>query len=87
MLEINNTIHVLKEQHISCIHLFNDGLLCMHVLFDLTTKTTTEYLRTYVVNFSGITHTSLTNNYSISPIRLNLLIVVRVPAKDHNYII
>jgi hypothetical protein len=34
----------------------------MHVLFDLTTKTIVEYLQTYVVNFGGITHTSLTNN-------------------------
>jgi hypothetical protein len=34
----------------------------MHVLFDLTTKTIAEYFRTYVVNFGGITHMSLTNN-------------------------
>jgi hypothetical protein len=27
-----------------------DGL-CMHVLFDLTTKIIAEYLRTYVANF------------------------------------
>jgi hypothetical protein len=33
----------------------------MHVLFDFTTKTTAEYLRSYAVNFGGITHTSLTN--------------------------
>jgi hypothetical protein len=49
-------------------------------------KTTAEYLRTYAVNFGGITHTSLTNNQSISPIRLNLLIVVSIPATDHMYI-
>jgi hypothetical protein len=41
--------------------MFEDGL-CMHVLFDLTTQTTAEYLRTYVVNFGGITHTSLSSN-------------------------
>jgi hypothetical protein len=58
----------------------------MHVLFDLTTKTTAEYFWTYAVNFGGVTHTSLSNNYSISPIRPNLLIVVSVPAKDHIYI-
>jgi hypothetical protein len=29
----------------------------MHVLFDLTTKTIAEYLRTYVVSFSVIIHT------------------------------
>jgi hypothetical protein len=66
--------------------LFINGL-CMHVLFGLTTKTTAEYLRTYMVNFGIITHTSLTNIWSISPIRLNLLIVVSVPAEDHIYII
>jgi hypothetical protein len=49
-------------------------------------KTTAEYLRTYAVNFGGITYTSLINNYSISPIRLNLLIMVSVLAKDHIYI-
>jgi hypothetical protein len=58
----------------------------MRVLFDLTTKTIAKYFWTYVVNFGGITHTSLTNNQSISPIRLNLLIVVSVPAEDHIYI-
>jgi hypothetical protein len=36
--------------------------LCMHVLFDLTTKTIAEYLWTYGVSFSGIIRTSLTNN-------------------------
>jgi hypothetical protein len=56
----------------------------MHVLFDLTTKTIAKYLRTYGVNFGGITHTSLSNNYSISPILLSLLIVVSVPAENHN---
>jgi hypothetical protein len=50
----------LQEQYIHCIYLFHDGL-CMHVLFDLTTKTTAEYLRAYVVNFGGIIHMSLTN--------------------------
>jgi hypothetical protein len=58
----------------------------MHVLFDLTTKTIAKYLWTYVVNFGGIIHTSLPNNYSISPIRLNLLIMVSVPAENHMYI-
>jgi hypothetical protein len=58
----------------------------MHVLFDLTTKTTAEYFRNYTVNFGGVTHTSLSNNYSISPIRPNLIIVISVPAKDHIYI-
>jgi hypothetical protein len=38
------------------------NVLCMHVLFDLPTKTIAEYLRTYVVNFSGIIHMSLTNS-------------------------
>jgi hypothetical protein len=51
----------LKEQNIHCIRVFDDGL-CMHVLFDLATKTTAEYLRTYAVNFGGVTHTSLPNN-------------------------
>jgi hypothetical protein len=41
--------------------LIMDGL-CMHVLFDLTTKIIAEYLWTYMVNFGGITYTSLTNN-------------------------
>jgi hypothetical protein len=58
----------------------------MHVLFDLATKTTAEYLRTYAVNLGGITHTSLPNNLSISPIHPNLLIMVSVPAEDHIYI-
>jgi hypothetical protein len=58
-----HSIHFFKKittytMHLLCI---KDGL-CMHVLFDLTTKTIAEYLRTYVVNFSGIRHTSLTNN-------------------------
>jgi hypothetical protein len=61
MLKVDNTPYILKEQPISCIHLFNDEL-CMHVLFDLTTKTTTEYFRTYAVNFGGKTHTTLSNN-------------------------
>jgi hypothetical protein len=39
-----------------------DGGLGMHVLFDLTTKTIVEYLRTYVVKYGGIIHTSLSNN-------------------------
>jgi hypothetical protein len=56
----------------------------MHVLFDLTTKTTAEYLRTYVINFGGITHMSLPNNLPISPIRPNSVIVVSVPAGNHN---
>jgi hypothetical protein len=51
----------LKEQYIQALILFDSGL-CMHVLFDLTTKTIAEYLRTYMVNFGGITHTSLSNN-------------------------
>jgi hypothetical protein len=34
----------------------------MHVLFDLTTKTTAKFLRTYAVNFGGKTHTTLSNN-------------------------
>jgi hypothetical protein len=59
----------------------------MHVLCDLTTKTTAEYLQTYGVNFGGMTHTSLTNIYSISHVRLNLLIVVTVPTENHIYII
>jgi hypothetical protein len=50
----------LKEQHTQALILFVNGL-CMHVLFDLTTKTIAEYLRTYVVSFGGIIHTSLTN--------------------------
>jgi hypothetical protein len=58
----------------------------MHVLFDLTTKTTAEYLRTYVVNFGDIIHTALSNNKSIDPIRLNLLVGVSVPAENHVYI-
>jgi hypothetical protein len=56
----------------------------MHVLFDLTTKTIAEYLQTYVVSFSGIIHTSLTNNLLISPIRPDFVIVVSVPAENHN---
>jgi hypothetical protein len=59
---------------------------CTYVLLDLTTKTVAEYLRTYVVSFGGILHTSLTNNQSISPICLNPLIMVSVPAEDHIYI-
>jgi hypothetical protein len=50
----------------------------------LNPKTTAEYLRTYAIRFGGITHTSLLNNQSIDPIRPNLLIVVIIPAKDHN---
>jgi hypothetical protein len=51
----------LKEQNIHCIRVFDDGL-CMHVLFDLATKTIAEYLRTYGVNSDSITHTSLPSN-------------------------
>jgi hypothetical protein len=58
----------------------------MHVLFDPTTKIIAQYLWTYVVNFGGTIFTSLSNNESISPIRLNLLLVVSVPAEDHIYI-
>jgi hypothetical protein len=56
----------------------------MHVLFDLAIQTIAEYLRTYMVSFGGIMHMSLTNIKLISPIRLNLLIMVSVSAKDHN---
>jgi hypothetical protein len=61
ILKIPTRYASLNKQLIHCICVFKDGL-CMHILFDLTTKTTAEYLRTYAVNFGGITHTSLTNN-------------------------
>jgi hypothetical protein len=50
----------------------------------LQPKTIAKYLRTCVVSFSGIIHTSLTNNWSISPIRLNFVTVASVPAENHN---
>jgi hypothetical protein len=59
--KINNILPILEEQQIQALSLFVNEL-CMHVLFDLTTKTIAKYLRTYVVSFSGIRHTSLTNN-------------------------
>jgi hypothetical protein len=39
-----------------------DNGLCMHVLFDLTTKTIAEYLWSYVVSFGGTIFKSLPNN-------------------------
>jgi hypothetical protein len=47
-------------------------------------KTIAEYLRTCMISFGGTIYTSLTNNWSINPIRLSLLIVVSVPAANHN---
>jgi hypothetical protein len=58
---MNNILPTLEEQQIQALNLFINKL-CMHVLFDLPTKTIAEYLRTYVISFSGIIHTSLTNN-------------------------
>jgi hypothetical protein len=47
-------------------------------------KTIAEYLRTCMISFGGTIYTSLTNNWSINPVRLSLLIVVSVPAANHN---
>jgi hypothetical protein len=47
-------------------------------------KTIAEYLRTCVISFGSTIYTSLTNNWSINPIRLSLLIMVSVPAANHN---
>jgi hypothetical protein len=57
------TTRILLKPHyiFNALILIMDGL-CMHVLFDLTTKIIAEYLWTYMVNFGGITYTSLTNN-------------------------
>jgi hypothetical protein len=55
----------------------------MHVLFDLTTETIAEYPWAYVVNSGGIPIRLSLYNYSINPIRLNLLTVVSVPAEEH----
>jgi hypothetical protein len=58
----------------------------MHVLLVLTTITTAEYVRTYVVNSGGISIRLSLYTKSINPTRLNLLFVVSVPAEEHTYI-
>jgi hypothetical protein len=58
---MDNTLPILKEYYIVTFICLTMDYACTYYSTSQP-KTTAEYLRTYMVTFGGITHTSLTIN-------------------------